>query len=190
MCCDARSFMLASKLAVSSLLVAILAAILFGSFSVIMPRNHLTIWSVPALIGAGGAVALMIVWPFRSARRVWIMDALAAVLGLTSVVLGIGIALLITYGLILHISEHQGSTQSLMFRLTQPGFLRELLCFAIIPAVPGAMGLWLARRRAQVTGRASLVAMAGRFSLLGLSLSALVGLVATVAAIYRWVIWQ
>jgi hypothetical protein len=186
---EAQAVMQASKLAISSILLMILAAILFDSLSLMMPSHHATVWRVPALIGAGGAVALMIAWPFRSDMRAWVTDGLAAVLGFTSAVPGIGVVLLITYGLILHVSENQGTTESLMFQLSEPSLLRELLRFAIIPAATGAIGLSIARRRARVTGRASFVAMAARFSLLGLSLSALVGLVTTVAAICRWVMW-
>ena len=186
---DARSVAPATRLAISTLLLMILVTTLFGSFSLMMPVHHWTVWRVPALIGAGGLVALMIAWPSRSGSRPWIMDGLVAVLGLTSAVTGIGIVILIAFGLALHVSENQESTQGLVFRSTDPGLLRHLLLWASIPAVPGAIGLWIARKRTQTQGRTSLAAMAARYALLGLSLAGLVGLVAAFAAAYRWAMW-
>ena len=106
---------------------------------------------------------------------------LAAVLSLGSVIPGIGVTLLIAYGLSLHIAEHQGSGESLMYQMTDPIVLWELLYFAIIPAVPGLVGLWIARRRFRDAGRVSLAGMAARFSGLGLGLSVMIGAMVGVA---------
>ena len=50
----------AGKLAFPVILLSILVAILFGSFSLILPIHRWAVWRVPILIAAGGAVALMI----------------------------------------------------------------------------------------------------------------------------------
>jgi hypothetical protein len=186
---DAKSLSRARKLAISSALLIILAAILFGSFSLILPPNHWTVWRLPSLLAAGGAVALMIAWPSRSFMRPWIMDGLAAVLSLTSVIPAIGVTLLIAYGLSLQIAEHKGSTDSLIYRMTEPVILWQLLRFAIIPVVPGVIGLWIARRRLRAAGRVSLAGMAARFSTLGLGLSAMIGAMVVVAELCRRVMW-
>jgi hypothetical protein len=117
------------------------------------------------------------------------MDGLAAVLSLTSAIPGIGIIILIAYGLSLHIGEHKGSGQSLMYQMTNPIVLWQLIYFAIIPAVPGVVGLSIARRRLRDAGRVSLAGMAVRFSTLGLGLSSMIGAAVVVAALCRWAIW-
>ena len=186
---DARALSRAGMLVFPVLLLSILVAILFGSFSLILPTQQWTAWRVPILIAAGGGVAVMIVWGSFSRTRPWIMDGLAAVLGLASAITGIGITLLIAYGLSLHIAEHKGSGRSLMYQMTNPMVLWQLLYFAIIPAVPGAVGLWIARIRSRQTGRVSLAAMAVRFSKLGLGLSLMIVAVVAVAALGRWAMW-
>ena len=143
----AHAFKLAGKLVFPVILLMVMAAILFGSFSLILPLHRWTIWRVPVLIAAAGVVTLIIACASFSAVRPWMIDGLAAVLSLGSVIPGIGVTLLIAYGLSLHIAEHQGSGESLIYQMTDPIVLWELLYFAIIPAVPGLVGLWIARRR-------------------------------------------
>ncbi len=142
----------AGKLVVLMILLAVLVAILFGSLSLMLPRDQWTAWRVAILIAAGGAVAVMTAWSSRSPMRPWFMDGLAAVLSLTSAIPGIGMIILVAYGLSLHIAEHKGSGQSLMFQMTNPMLLWHLIYFAMIPAVPGVVGLWIARRRLREAG--------------------------------------
>jgi hypothetical protein len=185
----AHAFKLAGKLVVPVILLMVMAAILFGSFSLILPHHHWTVWRVPVLIAAAGTVALMIACASFSSARPWMMDGLAAVLSLASVIPGIGVTLLVAYGLSLHIAEHQGSRESLIYQMTDPIVLWQLLYFAIIPAVPGIVGLWIARRRLRDAGRVSLAGMAARFSSLGLGLSVMMGAMVVVAALCRRVMW-
>jgi hypothetical protein len=186
---DAQILTRAGKLVFSAILPSILVAILFVSFSLILPGHQWTPWRVPILIAAGGAVALMIAWASYSTMRPWVMDGLAAVLSLSSAIPGIGITLLLAYGVGLHIAENKGSAESLMYQMTDPRTLWLLLYFAIIPTVPGAIGVWIARRRLREVGRVSLAGMATRFSKLGLGLSAMIVAVAAVAALCRRVMW-
>jgi hypothetical protein len=184
-----HSFSRAGKLVFPVVLLTILAAILFGSFSLILPLHQWTVWRVPALIAAGGGVAVLTAWPFGSSVRPWILDGLAAVMGLTSAIPAIGVTLLIAYGISLQIAEHKGSGESFMYQMTKPIILWQLLYFAIIPAVPGAVGLWIARRRLREARRVSLAGVAARFSTLGLALSAMIGAMVAVAALCRRVMW-
>jgi hypothetical protein len=186
---DVRALTLAGKLVFLAILLSILVAILFGSFSLILPAHQWTVWRVPILIAAGGAVALTIAWPSYSRLRPWVMDNLAAVLSLASAIPGIGIALLFAYGLGLQIAEHRGSVDSLIYKMTNPMALWYYLCFAMIPVVPGAVSLWIVRRRLLEVGRVSLAGMAARFSKLGLGLSATIGAGVAVAALCRRVMW-
>ncbi len=185
----AHAFKLAGKLVYPVILLLVMAAILFGSFSLILPRHQWTVWRVPVLIAAAGVVTLMIACASFSSVRPWMMDGLAAVLSLASVIPAIGVTLLIAHGLSLHIAEHQGSGESLMYQMTDPIVLWQLLCCAIIPAVPGIVGLWIARRRLRDAGRVSLAGMAARFSSLGLGLSVMIGAMVGVAALCRRVMW-
>jgi hypothetical protein len=179
----------AGTLVVLVILLSILAAVLFGSFSLMLPRHQWTVWRVPILIAAGGAVALVIVCASYSSMRPRIMDGLAVVLGLASAIPGIGITLLIVYGLGLHIAEHKGSWESLMYQLTDARSLWQIAEFAIIPAVPGVGGLWIARRRLREMGPVSLAGMAARFSTLGLGLTTMIAVAVTVGALCRRVMW-
>jgi hypothetical protein len=52
----------AGKLVFAVILVSILAAILFGSFGLILPHHQWTVWRVPILTTAGIAVTLLIAW--------------------------------------------------------------------------------------------------------------------------------
>jgi uncharacterized iron-regulated membrane protein len=111
------------------------------------------------------------------------------VLGLTSATLGIAITLLIAYGLNWHITEHTGSRDSLVYQMTDSAILLYLVCCAFIPTIAGAVGVWIARRRLREAGRTSMPGMAVRFSTLGLGLSAMIGVMVAVAALYRRVAW-
>jgi hypothetical protein len=177
------------KRVVAAILLLILVAILFCSFSLILPHHQWTAGPIAIRISAGAAVALLIAWARYPAARPWITDGMAAVLGLTSATLGIAITLLIAYGLSLQISEHTGSRDSFVYEMTNPIALGQVVCCALIPAVPGTVGRWIVRRRRREVGRVSLAATATRFSTLGLSLSAMIGVMVAVAALYRLVTW-
>ena len=189
---DAQALTRAGKLVIPAILLSILVTIVFGSFILILPAQHhqwTTIWRVPILIAAAGALALIIAGPPYSTMRPWVMDGLAAVLSLASAISGIGITLLFAYGLELQIAEYRGSVDSFIYQMTNPIALWYLLCFAIIPVLPGAAGLWIARTRLRKVGRVSLAGMASRFSKLGLGLSAILGVTIAVAALYRRAMW-
>ncbi len=179
----------AGKLVIAAILISILAAILFGSFGLILPHHLWTVWRVPILIAAVITVTLLIAWANDSVSRSWIIDGLAAVLGLTSAILGIGITLLIAYGLSLQFAEHTGSRDSFVYRMTDSSALWYFLFYAFIPTLPGAVGIWIARRRSREAGRTSLPAMAVRFATLGLGLSTMIGVMVALAALYRRVTW-
>jgi hypothetical protein len=116
-----------------------------------------------------------------------VLDALAGTLALASAVPGIAVTMLITYGVALHIAENRYSTQSLLFELTRPIVLRQILQLALLPVAPGLIGFWLAKRRA--TTRTSRAAVAARFSMLSLALSAVIGCMIIIGAAYRRVEW-
>jgi hypothetical protein len=180
----------AGKLMVPIILLPILVAILFGSFSLMLPLHKWTAWQVPIGFTAGGAVILLIALASYPAARPGLMNGLAAMLGLTSATLGIAVTLLIAYGLSLQIAENTGSRDSFVYQMTNPIALWYFMYFASIPAVPGVVGLWIARRRSREAGRVSLAGMAVRFSKLGLGLSSMIGAVVAVAALCRWAIWS
>jgi hypothetical protein len=177
------------KLVVPIILLSILLTILFGSLSLLLPLHQWTEWRVPILIAAGGAVAAMTAWSSCAPMRLWFMNGLAVVLGLTSATLGIAITLLIAYGLSLQIAEHTGSRDSFVYQMTNPMALCYILCFASIPVVPGVVGVWIAGRQLREAGRLSLAGMAVRFSKLGLGLSSMIGVVVVFAALCRRAMW-
>jgi hypothetical protein len=185
----ATAFRLGEKLVYPVILLMIMAAILFGSFSLVLPPHHWTIWRVPVLIAASGAVTLMITFASFSAVRPWVMDGLAVVLSLTSAIPGIGVAFLVVYGLSLHIAEREGTWESLMYQISDPITLWQLLKSAIVVAVPGIVGLWIAGKRLREMGRVSVAGTAARFSKLGLGLSMMIGVMVVAAAIYRRIMW-
>jgi hypothetical protein len=184
---EPKSVARSTTLTIHVALIPLLAAILFGLFSVILPRHRWTVWAIPVLIAAGGVVALLAAWPFRQAVRDGVLDALAGTLALASAVTGIAITLMIGYGLALQVAENRYATHSLMFRLTHPELLRQLLVFALVPIAPAVIGVWVANRRA--TARISLAAMAARFSITSLVLSGLIVGTVLVGAAYHTVQW-
>jgi hypothetical protein len=176
-----------SNLAIQLGLLPVLAAILFGLFGFILLPNRWSVWTIPALIAAGGAVAILVACPFRQPLRAGVLDALAVTLALASVVPSLAITLLMAYGVARELAENRNSTHSLLYQLTSPLVLRQILQLALLPVAPGLIGLWLAKRRA--TTRTSRAAMAARFSKLSLTLSALIGCVIIIGAAYRRVEW-
>jgi intracellular septation protein A len=185
----APAFKLAEKLVYPVILLMIMAAILFGSFSLILPPHQWTVWRTPVLIAAAGAVTLMIASASFSSMRPWVMDGLAAVLIITSAIPAIAVTLLLVYGVGLQIAAREGSWESVMYQFSHPIVLWQLLNSATIAAVPGIVGLWIARRRLRDAGRVSMAGTAARFSRLGLGLSMMIGAIVLAAAIYRRLMW-
>jgi hypothetical protein len=173
----------------SAVLIACLMAILVGAYGVVLPTGW-SKWRLSILIAAAGGLALMLGWPSRrAATRVRSADDVALMFGVASMVLGIGAAMLIAYGLALKISEERISPQTLIYRLTHPSVLAGLLTFAAPVALSGGLGLWIAWRRGRATGRVSMAGAAGRFSTVGLGIAGLITAAAAAAAIYRWLMW-
>jgi hypothetical protein len=185
----APALKLAEKVVYPVILLMIMAAILFGSFSVILPPHQWSVWRVPVLIAAAGAVLLMIASASFSSMRPWVMDGLAAVLSITSAIPAIAVTLLLAYVLSLEIAAREERWESVMHQWTDPIVLWQLLKSAMIAAVPGIVGLWIARRRLRDAGRVSLAGTAARFSKLGLGLSVMIGVMVLAAAIYRRFMW-
>lgn len=185
----ATALRLGEKLVYPVILLMIMAAILFGSFSLILPWHHWTIWRVPVLIAAAGAVTLLITFASFSAVRPRVMDGLAAVLSLTSAIPAIGAAFLVVYGPSLRIAEREGTWESLVYEISDPIILWQLLSSAIVVALPGIVGLWIAGRRLREMGRVSVAGTAARFSKLGLGLSLMMAAMVVAAALYRRIMW-
>jgi nitrate reductase NapE component len=176
-----------TSIAMQLSLLPLLAVILFGLFGFILPPNRWTVWTIPGLIAAGGVVLILVAWPFREPVRAAMLDALAATLALASAIPGLAVTMLIAYGVALQIAENRYGTQSLLYQLTSPIVLRQTLKFALVPIVPGLIGLWLAKRRA--TARTSRAAVAARFSLLSLVLSGLIACAIVMGTAYHRLEW-
>jgi hypothetical protein len=173
-------------------LLAGLAAILFVSYGLVapMPPGWLR-WRLPVGIAAACGLALLLAWPSRrAAAKTRTADEVAAMLGAASMILGIGAAMLVAYGLVLHFTEERVSTQTLLYRLTHPSVLVTLLIFAAPAAITGGLGLGMARRRARAAGRVSAAATAVRFSIVGLACVALIAATGATAITYRWLTWR
>jgi hypothetical protein len=173
----------------SAVLIACLGAILVGAYGLVLPTGW-SVWRLSILIASAGGLALMLSWPSRrAATRVRSADDVALMFGVASMILGIGAALLIAYGLALRISEARTSPQRLIYQLTHPSVLAGLLTFAVPAALLGGFGLWIAWRRDRTTGRVSIAGAAGRFSTVGLGIAGLIAAVVATMAIYRWLMW-
>ncbi len=181
----------AARLFRAGVLLAGLAAILFVSYGLVapMPPGWLW-WRLPVGIAAAGGLALLLAWPSRRAdAKTRTVDEAAAMLGAASMILGIGAAMLMAYGLVLNFTEERVSTQTLLYRLTHPSILVSLLIFAAPAAIAGGLGLGMARRRARAAGRVSAAATAVRFSIVGLACAGLIAALGVTAVIYRWLTW-
>jgi hypothetical protein len=173
----------------SAVLIACLVAILVGVYGLVLPTGW-SKWRLSGLIAAAGGLALVLGWPSRrAATRVRSADEVALMFGVASMILGIGAAMLIAYGIALKISEERTSPQTLIHQLTHPSVLAGLLTFAVPATLSGGLGLWIAWRRDRTTGRVSMAGAAGRFSTVGLGTAGLIATVVATAAIYRWLMW-
>jgi hypothetical protein len=176
-----------TSMAMQLSLLPLLAVILFGLFGFILPPNPWKVWTIPALIASGGVVSLLIAWPLREPGRAAMLDALAATLALAATIPGLAVTMLIAYGVAFEIADNRHGTQSLIYQLTRPTVLRQTLQFALLPILPGFIGLWLAKRRA--TARTSRAAVAARFSLLSLALSGLIMCAIVIGTAYHRLEW-
>jgi hypothetical protein len=177
-----------SRLAV---LLAGLAAILFISYGLVVPVpfgwSH---WILPIVIATAGGLALLLAWPSRRAEaRTRTADEIAAMLGAASMIVGLGAAMVVAYGLAWTVADNRFTTQEFLYRMTHPAAVTSLLAIATPAAVLGGLGLAMAWRRARVAGTVSAAGMARRFSAVGLVCSGLIVALAAAAAIYRWVTW-
>jgi hypothetical protein len=181
----------AARLMRLAVLMAALAGILLVSYGLAVPLPpRWSAWRVPVAMTTVGCLALLLVWPSqRAATKARTADEVAVMLGLASMIVGIAAAMLVAYGVVLHVSEDRASTQSLIYRLTDPWVLIAILTMAAPAVILGGLGLAIARRRARVDGRVSAAGMAFRFSAVGLACAALIASFAAAAATYRWLIW-
>ena len=173
----------------SAVLIACLVAILVGAYGLVLPTGW-SKWRLSIIIASAGGLALMLGWSSRRAAT-WgrSADDVALLFGAASMVLGIGAAMLIAYGLALKISEERTSPQALVHQLTHPSVLAGLLAFVLPVALSGGLGLWIAWRRDRATARVSLAGAAGRFSTVGLGIAGLITALVATAAIDRWLMW-
>ena len=180
-----------ARLLRAGVLLAGLAAILFVSYGLVAPMPPgWAGWRLTVGIAAACGLALLLAWPSRrAAARIRTVDEVAAMLGAASMILGIGAAMLVAYGLVLNFKEEQVSTQTLLYRLTHPSILVPLLIFAAPAAITGGLGLGMARQRARAAGRVSAAATAVRFSIVGLACAGLIAALGVTAVIYRWLTW-
>ena len=127
--------------------------------------------------------------PTRGPAWARVVDGLAAVFGAASAVAGIGAILTIPFGIALQIAEDHVRVQTRIYQLTSFNQAAYLLGVIGLVAVPGAVGLGLARRGRRRVVRVSLAGMAARFSILGLVCDGLLlaGLLALLG--YRWMMW-
>jgi hypothetical protein len=173
----------------SGLLIACLVAILVGAYGLVLPTGW-SEWRLSILIASASGLALMLSRPSRrAATGVRSADDVALMFGVASMVLGIGAAMLIAYGLALRISEARTSPQTLIYRLSHPSVLAWFLAFALPAALSGCLGLWIAGRRDRATGRVSMAGAAGRSSTVGLGIAGLIAAMVATAAVYRWLMW-
>lgn len=168
-----------------------LGAILLFCFELVIPQRpgHWG-WAAPGLAGTAVVLAVLLFRLAPPAERLGkTVDCAALVLGLASMVLGVGAAILISVGLWLHLSEEPGSSQSRIYRLTDSRTLGAILAYAGGAALPGVLGFGLGRWRRRANGRVSAAAAAYRFSIGGLAMAGLIASAVGAAALYRWLNW-
>jgi hypothetical protein len=181
----------AARLMRSAMLLAGLAAILFVSYGLVAPLPFgLSYWRLPIGIATAGGLVLLVAWPSRrEGERTRTADDLAAMLGLASMILGTGAAMLVASGVALNIAENRHTTQAFLYQMTHPAVVVSLLVIAAPPATFGVLGLAIARRRGRAAGRVSAAGVASRFSAIGLACAGVIVAFASAVAIYRWVTW-
>lgn len=172
-------------------LTAGLGALLLFAYGLFMPRPvRGWEWRLPILLLPPLAVALMIAWPWQSEEaRAKSLDGLAAVLGFTSMTVGLGAVIIIAYALFNEFHGSRVSVQTLVYRITHPRYWVGPILLTSATALPGGIGLWIARRRKKPAEKVSLAASAARFSIVGLICGGLMALLIAGVAFYRWVLW-
>lgn len=133
-------------------------------------------------MGAGDLPGRGIAWS-RAA------DGLAVLLGLASFIAALGLAMLIPFGIYLHLTEDRDRLQTLLYRISSSDQVAALSGYLASAAFPGLMGLVLALRRGRRAGRVSLAASAIRFSAWGLGLVGLIAALLLGLVGYRWTMW-
>jgi nitrate reductase gamma subunit len=121
-------------------------------------------------------------------RPAWarVVDGLAAMFGIASAIAGIGAILAIPFGIALQLTEDHVRVQTRIHELTSFHQAAYLAVVIGLVAVPGTIGLWLARRGRRSVERVSLVAMAARLSILGLACDGLILTTLLALLAYRW----
>ena len=127
--------------------------------------------------------------PTRGPAWTRVVDSLAAVFGAASAVVGIGAILAIPFGIALQITEDHVRVQTRIYELTSFSQAAYLMVVIGLVALPGVVGLVLARRGRRRVERVSLAGMAARLSIMGLICDGLL-LAALLALLgYRWMPW-
>jgi hypothetical protein len=182
---------LAARLTRLAVLLAGLAAILLVSYGFTEPLpfgwSH---WRIPIAIATAGGLALLVAWPTRRpAARTRTADEVAAMLGAASMIVGLGTAMVVAYGLASNFADNRFTTQEFLYQMTHPSVVISYLVVAAPAAVSGALGLAITWRRARAAGTVSAAGMARRFSAVGLGCAGLIVALAAATAIYRWMTW-
>ena len=139
----------------------------------------------------GDAVPILQAVEMPRRGPVWarVVDGLAAVFGATSAVAGIGALLAIPFGIFLQITEDHVRVRTRIYQVTSFEQAAYFLVVIGLVAVPGAVGLGLARSGRRRVERVSLAGTAARLSIMGLACDGLLlaGLMALLG--YRWLMW-
>jgi hypothetical protein len=181
----------AARLVRAGVLLAGLTAILIVSYGLVEPLPFgLSHWRWPIGIATAGGLALLLAWPSRrAAARKRTADETAVMLGAASMIVGVGAAMLVAYGLAVAVEDNLRTDQEFVYRLTHPSIVVSVLALAAPPAISGILGLVIARRRARELARVSAAATAVRFAIVGLVCAGLIAATAATAALYRWLTW-
>jgi hypothetical protein len=117
-----------------------------------------------------------------------VVDATAALLGLLGFVAGLGLLLVIPFGLFLQITEDHVRVQTRIYQLgsADAAYVLSYLGGASVPAIAG---LCLARRNGRPPSRLSLSASAVRFSTWGLAFDGVILGVMLALSVYRRWTW-
>jgi hypothetical protein len=172
-----------------SLAAGVAATILFAYGQVLpLPRGWDS-WPPWLLLGCLAGLALTRGCSPGEGGRARARASVAFALGLASATLGFGAILLIGCGFGARMIEEDVGPQTFLYQVTHWRVAGYLLGIALFIAVPGALGLWAARREGRPQSRASLAAAAARFSLCGLGSAGLIVVSLAVAMGFRWVLW-
>ncbi len=127
--------------------------------------------------------------PTRGSAWTRVVDGLAAVFGAASAVVGIGAVLAIPFGVALQIAEDHVRVRTRIYELTSFSQAAYLMVVIGLVALPGVVGLGLARRGWRRVERVSLAGMAARLSMVGLICDGLLLAALLTLLGYRWMPW-